>query len=568
MKTEILKKIGKFAIVLSILFLATSLFSKGLVVTLDDNRIGVGETTSLKIKIDSDSDSLDPSYVPKVRGLNIQYSGSQKRFEYINGKSWSGTVLVFSVTALKRGSYTIPAFRFKRGNQIVKTNSVHLTVLRNSIHRRHSARNNFFSPFDEPDSDENFNRHSEPAPIILRTKIEVSNEKICSGQTVVMRYFVLSSHGADFKINGLEKQPEAKGFMVKKSDDNLEDRVVTIDDVDYTEQNILTYILVPASSGNFKIGGGSIIISTNSGNGFFGFPRRKRLIFDYKNISVLNLPKKNIPNGFKGNVGDFKMSVDFTPKKIKAYDEFKINITISGKGNLITLNKPFFENKNPNVKIIFDETDDNIKLKGNTIAGNKKYTMTLIPEKKGEYNLGKILFTYFNPIEKKYFVLKSKDISFTAISNGEDARGEVAFDKDESQNKDSFNYIFIIVIVLGFVAILTFVIVWEKRRFDSVMPVEDKKKDETEITKDENKNLINNLESALKETNQEDALRYAEKLSDLLLEKFEIIGNREKKEMIIAIKEHLYSVKFGGKKLSQTELEELLSQIVSEAKNF
>jgi hypothetical protein len=69
------------------------------------------------------------------------------------------------------------------------------------------------------------------------------------------------------------------------------------------------YTLPPAAeSGTREIGGGSLIVFSGGGRGFFGMVNRKRLIFNTAQVRV-NPCRRGKPEDFSGNVGSFAMEV-------------------------------------------------------------------------------------------------------------------------------------------------------------------------------------------------------------------------------------------------------------------
>ena len=79
------------------------------------------------------------------------------------------------------------------------------------------------------------------------------------------------------------------------------------------------------------------------------------------------------------------------------YEEIKIPVKVSGKGNLITLSKPGIENEE-GIKTVVEERDQNLSVNGGVIIGEKNFLITLIPQNvhsEGKINPGRIFIEYF-----------------------------------------------------------------------------------------------------------------------------------------------------------------------------
>ncbi len=126
---EILKKTGSLLILLTVL--AGALPAKEVIIDgrLSSRRISVGERATLTLKIPGGQGDIQPVKVPALRGIRIDYAGAQHSFQYINGKSWRGVSLNFTIRALKPGTYRIPSFILQRGADRLKSTTSRLSFI-------------------------------------------------------------------------------------------------------------------------------------------------------------------------------------------------------------------------------------------------------------------------------------------------------------------------------------------------------------------------------------------------------------------------------------------------------
>ncbi len=500
--------------------------------SIDDERISVGESTTIRHKISGADGDIKPVSVPAVPGLRIDYSGMQKSFQFVNGKTWSGIIFTFIVSADKPGKYKIPRFIYDIGGKQVSTRELQLAVANGSSTRP--------------------GRTGAGVPARLDTAVEAASRRVYTGEPVIFRYYLFSSGLRNLKFVNRENQADAKGFVVKEYKEDIED--ISMDD-GTVKYHLYTLVMIPAQAGNHEAGGGNSIISFDVDSMFFGIEKRPvRVSFVNIPISVIPLPKS--PTDFKGAVGDFKITAEYSKDAVKAYDEKKINIIIKGKGNLVSLTKPDFENQVHGIKVLTEEAQPEITLKGIEITGEKKFIFTVIPEKQGELNLGPVTFTFFNPARGEYVKLKTEDISFNVTEGGK-ARASSELDAEGSE-KIVFNYIYIVIIFLLVGGIGAGVFYWEKKREVKISP--EKKIKEPEVIKQDTESKIDFVREMSSSMFRMDKRAFLS-ASDNALSEIARTNAGVSSEEISKFKDEIYLYRFGGGDLTQKKMEEILEKM-------
>jgi hypothetical protein len=123
-------------------------------------------------------------------------------------------------------------------------------------------------------------------------------------------------------------------------------------------------------------------------------------------FNVLPLPDANRPASFRNAVGKFNMKVELDKTELNANDAATLKITLSGEGNLMLIEKP--EIVFPNTFEVYDpQVQDKYKITSSGVSGSKTFKYLIIPRSGGNFTIGPIKFSYFDPHQKKYVELSS-----------------------------------------------------------------------------------------------------------------------------------------------------------------
>ncbi len=124
------------------------------------------------------------------------------------------------------------------------------------------------------------------------------------------------------------------------------------------------------------------------------------LVSDPVHIDVRPLPS-GAPPSFSGAVGNFDMRATLDRSEVEIGEPIEVEITISGTGNLATLDLPPF--RPPGIFERYDpDIVTNIKRDGRRIAGSKTFTYVLVPRSNGDFTMPSVEFAYFDPAMNRY----------------------------------------------------------------------------------------------------------------------------------------------------------------------
>ena len=539
MTRGILTKTGSFLVAaLLALFVASPAWSAEVDTELAHARIAVGDTTVLKVKISQAAD-IEPVTIPSVKGLEISYAGMGRSIEIVNWKKTVSSVFSFHVTAFKKGAYTIPPFTFKVDGSVYKSRAVKLVVTKSL-------------PAQQREQDRGTDGRTD-----IRTIYEVSTEKVYAGEPVIIRYYLLIPPGGRFRFEGFEKDPETKGFVGRSIDEALDPVIVTVEGIEYEKEHLKTYILIPTSDGVYETGGGTGVVSYEDRRSFFPFTRQGRIFFESSTIEVMKLPVHQVPAGYKGSIGNFTMELDYSPDPVQIYAEKKIRLTVSGTGNLITLEKPLLGENVEGVKIISEDGRSDLSIKDDNLQGSREFIFTVIPEQSGAIDLGPFSLIYFNTGSKKFETLRSENVVIT-VQGQEKAGTRIDFDSDEK--KIDYNP-FIIAGILLVVAGMVFVIVlWERKRYRLVIEQGQPQQEEEQEARPEIS--ISELKAELARSIRSGDTRAFLKSAEKALGSLDINAlSADESDMVNYCRDTVYRAQFGGGTISEEGMREIQQKI-------
>ncbi len=122
-------------------------------------------------------------------------------------------------------------------------------------------------------------------------------------------------------------------------------------------------------------------------------------------INVQPLPSANVPDSFNGAVGNFSMHSQVDKKSTRTNEPVTLKLTISGTGNISLLEMPKinlpagFEQYEPKV-------NEQVNRIGN-ISGNKTAEYLIVPRDAGKKEIPPLKFSYFDINKKSYVTLST-----------------------------------------------------------------------------------------------------------------------------------------------------------------
>jgi hypothetical protein len=173
-----------------------------------------------------------------------------------------------------------------------------------------------------------------------------------------------------------------------------------------------------------------------------------------KTITVKPLPTAKQPDDFSGAVGQFAVIVKAPNTPIHQGDLVKIQVTISGSGNLSLLTPPAIkwpkgvDTAEPSVK-------ENINKYNFPLSGSKTFEYSFAAPDTGDYVIPAVHFPYYDPAEKKYKKAASDSITlhvFPGIKKADAGTAAGVVSKVPAIRPTSYWFAFIVVVILACIA--------------------------------------------------------------------------------------------------------------------
>ena len=523
MVRNISKNIGR--IILSFIisaFILDELHATEIQTKLSHSRIALGESASLTISVKGKS-SVTPAKIPAINGLKIIYSGSSHSFQFTNGKTWSGTVLNFSIRGEKIGEYKIPPLLFDTNDGQISSEEKTLIV--------HEAASNDNS-------------------ITIRGEVSLSSHTVYEGEPFIMRYFIYDDDGSNIRVLGLAEQPLSKDFTIKKINGNID----TFDKV-----HVASFYIVPLKKGDYNIGENSIYIQSEDIRSFFSRTTQKVIPCPGQKISVLPVPINGKTANFNGDVGEYKIEVQTPAGGFKQFEEIKIQVKIIGKGNLITLSKPRIENYIENSdeqKIIIEEEEPQFTINEDGLEGEKNYLLTIIPQKDGVLDIGKIFIEYFNPYQKSYQRAESQPITFNILPDERSSETD-GIDTNSTKPINNLNWIWLLLFIVLLVVSIAALIIWEKKKLNIIKrEIRSDTADESLLTENKSDNLLIDLEVSFNNKDMDMFLLNADRaINRIDPSKLSAAESNKYKQ----VKDTIYNCRYGPGALTNEDMKGLIN---------
>ena len=349
--------------------------------------------------------------------------GRSSSVQIINGKRTSSAQTTYSyiLSPLKPGKYTLNKARAVVDGKEIFSPSTTVEVIGGGVPASSSSANQQSS--QNPQSKNKPAEASKDCFLILsfdRTNVVVG-EPIKAMLKFYYRTEIARLEQLDF--------PDFDGFWSQETfvpSDFTPIRESYNDQV-YNTVVLREYVLIPQHSGTMQIGSAELTylvnVRTSSGGNmslFDGFydeymTVRKKVRTNPATIRVRSLPS-GAPASFAGGVGVYSVTASLSSDSLSAHDAASLILKVSGRGNISLLETP---------KITFpldiESYDPKItsNVVSNGLSGTKTYEYPFIPRVSGNFEIGPILYSYYDVEQHKYVTVDAGTLTLT-VAKGSD----------------------------------------------------------------------------------------------------------------------------------------------------
>jgi hypothetical protein len=382
----------------AVLFLATlgGVAAPTLKATLDRNVVPVGESVTLSL-IYEGVGRADQPVLPPIPGITVGPVGysAESYIDIVNGERSQKVTYFFPLTPSQPGDIFIPAIQGTAGGMVLTSQPISLKIVKaeGPAAAAQAALTN-----------------------LAFLRLVVPKTEVYMGEPFAVEMQLYWQTAQEVHVPQLNAEGFSLGPMPKPNQtrtqvgNNIYNLVIC--QLTATAARTGTLQFGPAESSLTILVPINNPVRTRDPFGFFGRgpeyqPRPTVLKSDVVTMRVLPLPKENVPAGFNGAIGSYRMTATAGPTNLIVGDPITVRVQIAGNGPIENLQLPAqadwrdFTTYPPTAK-----TDVN-DARGLGLSGVKSFEQVVIPQNHEIKVLPPLRFSFFDPEAKAYRTLSS-----------------------------------------------------------------------------------------------------------------------------------------------------------------
>ena len=376
---------------LLLLFCQPSTAAPGFSATLDRNVVPVGESVTLNLVFEGISPA-GPPQLPALPNLSFGGVSQSSAFSFANGQQTSTLTYSYTLAATQPGDVVIPSMQVQAGGKALVSQPLQLKIVpaANAAQAQAAALTN-----------------------LAFLRLVVPKTEVYVGEPLPVEMHLYWQNANDIRMPQLRAEGFSLGQMPKPNQTRTQ--------VGNAIYNLVVFKLTAtaARSGTLTLGPAeeslTVLIpapnqrrSRDPFESFFDLgPRYQQrpttLTSEPVTLRVLPLPTQNIPEGFNGAIGSYRLAVSAGPTNLAVGDPITVRIQISGNGPLDSITLPPQSdwrdfNSYPATSRL--ETTDDLGL-----SGAKSFEQVLVPQNHELKVLPPVHFSFFDPNTRSYRTL-------------------------------------------------------------------------------------------------------------------------------------------------------------------
>lgn len=418
----------------------------------------IGKRDVLQVEYQADNAAMEQFVLPRFDKWTV-VSGPNLSSSTIQNGNIMKQQMVYSVMIQPNatGTLTVPGATALINNKPQRSNTI-IVQVKNTEHVAgsqqpgQSQQNSLFDqlPFEDEVPANQYLKKGEKAIDKIKNNIvirlEVNKHSCYVGEPILATYKLCTRLRSKSKV---VKQPQFSGCtVVELTGDEQEQHVEKINGTEYNVFIIRKVQLVPLETGKLVLPQTSVenkVTFYDAGNLSFRdlyynpvtLPAEEQLVtLQNKPETVDVKPLPALPavgsTDFSGAIGSFGIGINSEEKNITTNNTSHLLFTIYGEGNLQQVKTPFI--KWPKGIESFEPAEQNEEDKTNfPVKGRKTFSFPFVADKKGNYTIPAVKFTYFDAAANKYVtkttrslvlnVAKGNKGFFSALRNTNDEEG-------------------------------------------------------------------------------------------------------------------------------------------------
>lgn len=381
--------------------------------TVDRHAISLSETVILTLTVRSGiTSSLPEPVLGEMSAFAIegQSSQSSSSVSFVNGKLTSEKTVtyLYRLRPQRTGELRIPPATLAMGGKKYRTDPITVTVSGTGEGEERGEAGKGIAPKEVARA---------PGEVFIRAS--ANKERGFTEEGILLEYRLYSM--VIIQDVSMIEFPGSEGFWWEEdphfSEGNGGKEVVN--GKVYTVYPLKRYIVYPLSPGTKTIEpmrlGCSVRVRTGDiFDAFSIFGREKNITVASEpvTLTVLPIPEKGRPAGFQGAVGNFGMRAELQKSDVETNEAVTLRVTVEGEGNFKTMGPPAVRFPEGLSAYPPDERVETI-FGRDSLRGKKVFDYVLIPRAAGRYEIGDIVFPYFDPERGSYATSRAPSLELS-----------------------------------------------------------------------------------------------------------------------------------------------------------
>jgi len=400
----------------------------------DRQEVTLNEQVTLTITVSGNISNIPQPNIPGLKGFTAYSSGRSQNLSIINGQVSSSVSFTYILVPNNTGEYSLGPFSIDYKGKTYSAGPINIKVLPRSAQQQPQSQGFQMPPSESGEQGGAQPEHGKE----LFIEAYVDKLRAYVNEQITLTFAVYQA--VDLFDNPVYNPPSTTGFWAEDMPPQKKYYKV-INGTRYLVTEIKT-ALFATGPGEFTIGAARLEAAVEDIDRFISkspfdifdqdpfsmFKRGKPIILqtDPIEVEIMPLPEQNKPADFKGDVGEFDISMSVDKNTVEENQPVNLRIKIKGKGNIKTISSPSAP-EIQDAKFYESGSSENISKDNYVVQGEKIYEKMIIPKKEGILAIGPVEYTYFDPVLKDY---KQKRIDPVVIS--------VTKSKEEPAEKTTF----------------------------------------------------------------------------------------------------------------------------------
>lgn len=390
---------------------------------VDKSKLSIEDTLTLTIVIEGETRSLPSPELPVMNGFRTYSSSRSQNISIVNGEIFASTTFRYILVPQQIGKLMIEPVQIGYKGKIYETDSMEIEVTSASVVSAPAPARTSSSPPPSTDEENGANKK-----LFIQTYVDKLRPYVNEQVTLTFAFY----RSIDLFENPEYEPPTTVGFWSEDMPPQNQ-YFKTINGRTYQATEIKT-ALFPTTTGDLTISPARLkvtvpqqsedVFSMDPFDIFKSGPwasvgKGKIVVLATQPIVIQGqpIPEEGKPEDFKGDIGEYRLSVKVDRTQVEANQPVTITSEVSGKGNIKTITSP--------VIILpqgFKEYEgggsEDISKDSYTVRGKKVFEKVVIPTIPGKLEIPPVQYAFFNPNEKKYEILESEPIFLEVKPSG------------------------------------------------------------------------------------------------------------------------------------------------------